>query len=259
MTGWARTMRWQALAGAMAETMGRAPPRRETPSLPRPAPRGFFALLQLYMAAVVFTGFAPSFYLKPERALDMPAVIHVHAGVMTLWILFMAVQGLLPARGHARLHRTLGWYGAGLAALVLITGVMITVRGVHDGWDPFGLGSPEAFAAIPFRDLATFTTFFLIGLWTRKRAPEAHKRMMVLATLSVIPAGLARLAAFAPEPVIVALNHAPIAAMIGWDLFTRRRVLASTALGSTFLVLATPVCIAMAKTPAWQDLVRALT
>jgi curli biogenesis system outer membrane secretion channel CsgG len=124
-----------------AERTG-SPPRPET--TPRPAPRGFFALVQLYMAVVVFVGFAPSFYLRPERALEMPAVIHVHAGVMTLWILFMALQGVLPARGRIDLHQRLGWCGAGLAALVMITGVMIAVRGVHDGWDPFGLGSPEA-------------------------------------------------------------------------------------------------------------------
>ena len=221
--------------------------------------RGFFAALQLYMAAIVFAGFAPSFYLNPGHALTMSAVIHVHAGVMTLWIVFMAVQGTLPATGRADLHRKLGWAGAGIAALVLLTGAMITVEGVHDGWDPFGLGSPEAFAVIPFRDLVTFGGFLAVGLLTRKTAPEAHKRMMTLATLSVIPAGLARLAAFTPEPVIVALNHAPIVAMIGYDLVTRRRVLTSTWLGSALLVAATPVCLAMAKTETWLDLVRALT
>jgi hypothetical protein len=218
-----------------------------------------FALVQLYMAAVVFVGFAPSFYLKPERALAMDPVIHVHAGVMTLWIVFMAMQGVLPARGRTQLHRTLGWWGAGLAGLVMVTGAMITVRGVDDGWDPFGLGSGEAFAAIPFRDLATFAGFFLVGLATRKSAPDAHKRMMTLATLSVIPAGLARLAAFVPEAAIVALNHAPIAALVAIDLWTRRRVLTSTWLGSAILVAATPTCIAMAKTQGWQELVRALT
>lgn len=225
----------------------------------RRTPFSVFAGLQLYMAAVVFVGFAPSFYLKPERALAMAPVIHIHAGVMTLWIVFMAIQGVLPAGGRVTLHRTLGWWGAGLAGLVLITGAMITVRGVHDGWDPFGLGSPEAFAAIPFRDLSTFAGFFVVGLLTRKTAPDAHKRMMTLATLSVIPAGLARLAAFVPEPGIVALNHAPIVVMLAYDLWTRRRVLTSTWLGSAVLVAATPLCIAMARTSEWQDLVRALT
>ena len=57
-------------------------------------------VLQLYMAAVVFAGFAPSFYLKPARALAMSPVIHVHAAVMTLWIVFMAIQGVLPSRGR---------------------------------------------------------------------------------------------------------------------------------------------------------------
>lgn len=232
---------------------------RPAPARPTPAPRGFFAAVQIYMAVLVIAGFAPSFYLKPAHALAMPPVIHLHAGVMTLWILFMAVQGVLPAAGRVRLHRTLGWSGAALAAAVLVTGVMIAVQGVHDGWDPFGLGSGEAFAAIPFRDLVTFAGFFAVGLAARKRAPEAHKRLMTLATLSVIPAGLARLGAFVPEPMIVVFNHAPIAAMIAYDLATRRRVLTSTWLGSAVLVAATPLCLAMARTEAWQDLVRALT
>lgn len=229
------------------------------PTGARRAPLSVFALLQLYMAAVVIAGFAPSFYLKPERAMAMDPVIHIHAGVMTLWILFMALQGMLPSRGRARLHRTLGWGGAGIAAGVMVTGAMITVKGVHDGWDPFRLGSGEAFAAIPFRDLSTFAGFFIVGLLTRKSAPDAHRRMMTLATLSVIPAGLARLGAFVPEPGIVILNHAPIAAMAAYDLWTRRRVLTSTWLGSAALVAATPLCIAMAKTAWWVEVVRGLT
>lgn len=258
MNGLARSLRLQALAGfrpgageGSSAASGAAPPAR--------ASRWLFPALQLYMAALVFIGFAPSFYLQPEHALAMRPVIHLHAGIMTLWIVFMAVQGLLPARGRTPLHRRLGWMGAGLAALVLVTGVMVTRQGVHDGWDPFKLGSPEAFAAIPFRDLATFTGFLVIGLVVRHRAPEAHKRLMTLATLSVLPAALARLGAFTPEPVVALLNHLPIAAMVVGDLVTRRRVLASTALGSATLIAATPVCLALARTEAWQDFVRALT
>lgn len=259
MNGIALPSRLRAQLEATAQDIGIMAAEATAPPATRRLPRGFFALLQLYMAAIVFAGFAPSFYLQPARAIAMHPVIHVHAGVMTLWIVFMAVQGALPARGRTELHRTLGWWGAALAALVLVTGVMITIRGVHDGWDPFGLGSPEAFAAIPFRDLVTFGTFLAVGLACRQTAPEAHKRMMTLATLSVIPAGLARMAAFTPEPAIVALNHAPIAAMVAWDLVSRRRLLTSTWLGSAYLVAATPLCLAMARTEAWQDLVRALT
>lgn len=229
------------------------------PATRRRRPLSAFALIQLYMAAVVFGGFAPSLYLQPERTLAMDPAIHVHAGIMTLWVVFMAVQGVLPARGHVGLHRTLGWAGAGLAVLVLVTGAVTTVGGVHHGHDPFGLGSGEAFAAIPVRDLLTFAVFIAVGLATRRSAPDAHRRMMTLATLSVIPAALARMAAFAPEPLIVAINHAPIAAMVACDLWTRRRILASTWAGSAFLVAATPVALAVAKTAWWLDLVRALT
>lgn len=258
MYGLARSLRLQALAGFRQET-GARPSAGSGAAPPARAMRWVFPALQLYMAALVFIGFAPSFYLKPERALAMPPVIHAHAAIMTLWIVFMAVQGVLPARGRIDLHRKLGWLGAGLAALVLVSGVMVAGQGVHDGWDPFKLGSPEAFAAIPFRDLATFTPFLILGLLARKRAPEAHKRLMTLATLSVLPAALARLGAFTPEPMVVALNHLPIAAMVLCDLVTRRRVLASTALGSAYLIAATPLCLALARTDAWQDFVRALT
>jgi hypothetical protein len=256
MNGLAHSLRLQALT--MPET-GFGRPTAAGPPLPARAPRWFFPALQLYMAALVFIGFGSSFYLKPERALALSPVIHVHAAIMTLWIVFMAAQGVLPARGRLALHRTLGWFGVALAALVVVSGVMVAGQGVHDGWDPFGLGSPEAFAAIPFRDLATFSSFLVLGILARKRAPEAHKRLMTLATLAVIPAGLARLGAFVPEPAIVALNHAPMVAMVVCDLITRRRVLTSTWLGSAYLIAATPVCIALARTEAWQGFVAALT
>lgn len=238
----------------------------QTIELPDPAPAArprrrpiFFAGLQVYMAALVFAGFGSEFAETPGKALTLAPVIHVHAAIMTLWIVFMVVQGCLPATGRLQLHRTLGWWGAGVAGLVLVTGIMVAGQGVHDGWDPFQLGSGEAFAAIPFRDLAGFTVFLAIGLAARNAAPEAHRRLMTLATLSVIPAGLARLTPLVGPDAIVVLNHAPIAALIAYDLFTRRRVLASTWMGSAALIAMTPLCIAMGRTEAWQDLVRALT
>ena len=60
-------------------------------------------------------------------------------------------------------------------------------------------------------------------------------------------------------PLILALNHAPMVAMVVCDLITRRRVLTSTWLGSAYLIAATPVCIALARTEAWQGFVAALT
>lgn len=221
--------------------------------------RAFFPALQIYMATLVIVGFTPSFYSKPAHAAGMKPVILVHAAIMTIWILYIAVQGMLPFAGKVRLHRMLGWFGVALSVLVLVSGVQIMIQGIHDGWDPFRLGSGEAFAVIPVRDLSTFAVFVAGGVLARRGAPDAHKRLMTLATLSVIPAGLARLGAFVPEVAITVLNFAPIGAMVAFDLATRRRPLASTVVGGTFLVLATPAALAIANQPWWLDAMRAIS
>jgi hypothetical protein len=53
----------------------------------------------------------------------LPALVHAHGLVMTLWIVLFLTQVSLVAARRVDLHRRLGMAGALLAAIVVIVGI----------------------------------------------------------------------------------------------------------------------------------------
>lgn len=80
------------------------------------------------MTLVVFLGFLPSFYLRPAfRDTPLPLHLIIHGVIMTAWQLLFLTQTILVARRRTDLHRRLGWVGAALAFMVVVTGVHTTL------------------------------------------------------------------------------------------------------------------------------------
>src|SRR5688572_5101730 len=156
--------------------------------------RRFFAGMACAALAVVFSGFATSYYLWPiTRATHYPAgqpispsiplIVHLHAVVFSAWILLLVVQVTLVTTGRVSVHRRLGAIAAGFIPLMVITGLLTAVRGARDGWNPGG-PFPDAlgFMIVGVGDIAIFTGLAVAGLAWRRR-PDVHKRLMLLATL----------------------------------------------------------------------------
>lgn len=160
----------------------------------------FYSLASGLLLVLTLIGFR-HFYLQlqayPGRPLPPPArVIYIlHGALMTAWIVLAAVQPLLVANGRKRLHMTLGKLGMALAVGILGAGVAIAI-GSTKGMPPdlirFGL-APKAFLTVPLSGLVAFALFLTVGLLNRQRS-EIHRPMMLLASLSVIAAALARIA-----------------------------------------------------------------
>jgi hypothetical protein len=110
--------------------------------------------------------------------------LHVHAVLMGSWLLLLLGQALLMAMGRKSLHRAIG-----LAALVIgpaVVTVMIVVS--IEGWGT--LDRVDALLA-EGRAIVYFPLSFLWALAVRGKDPDMHKRMMILATLVLIPAAIA--------------------------------------------------------------------
>jgi uncharacterized membrane protein YozB (DUF420 family) len=165
-----------------------------TERAPLGADRRFFALLAAAALAVVGAGFASSYYLWPLTRADrfaggqrispmLPAIVHVHAVLFSLWIVLLAVQAGLIGAGRAGAHRALGRGAAALVPLMLLTGALTAVQGARDGWNPGGpYRDALSFMFAGVADLAVFGT--LTGaalLWRRSR--DVHMRLMLLGTL----------------------------------------------------------------------------
>lgn len=148
---------------------------------------GFYTLL-----AVV--GFTPRSLaiLDGERA-NPALAIHVHAACMALWFCLLTVQSLLAATGNTRWHRQLGRSAFVLTPLVLIG---MLAAAFHQYGVNLGNDAPEAAARsllLQIRAVGFFALFITWALVVRRRDSETHKRMVLLATVVVIPAALSRM------------------------------------------------------------------
>lgn len=161
---------------------------------PLGADRRFFALMAGAALMVVGAGFASSYYLWPlTRAArfaggqpispSLPAIVHAHALLFSLWIVLLAVQAGLIGAGRAVAHRTLGRAAAALVPLMLLTGGLTAVQGARDGWNPGGpYRDALSFMFVGVADLIVFATLTTAALvWRRNR--DVHMRLMLLGTL----------------------------------------------------------------------------
>jgi len=156
--------------------------------------RRFFAGMACAALAVVFSGFAMSYYLWPiTRAIHYPAgqpisssipvIVHLHAIAFSAWILLLLAQVSLVMTGRVAVHRRLGGLAAGLIPIMVVTGLLTAGRGARDGWNPGGpFPDGLGFMIVGVADIAVFTGLAVAGLAWRRR-PDVHKRLMLLATL----------------------------------------------------------------------------
>jgi hypothetical protein len=162
-------------------------------------PRWFYSIASLVLLIITLMGFQ-LFYLEgkafPGRPLTPPIrpLIITHGVLMTVWMLLAVAQPLLVAAGRKRLHMRLGRFGAALAVGIVVTGCWLGVaaaRLMAPEMRLFGL-TPKEFMAVPVVGVVVFGLFVLAGVIFRRR-PEAHRPMMLMASLSAVAAALGRL------------------------------------------------------------------
>jgi Na+-translocating ferredoxin:NAD+ oxidoreductase RnfA subunit len=155
-----------------------------------PGQRYFYVVAAVLVLLVVFTGFAPSFYLKghlgPARELSL--LVRIHGVVMTAWYALLLVQAVLIRWPRPDLHRQLGFFGGFLAAAVAVLASVVQLNATRDERARLGWLHVEGAA------IGSLLVFFILvglALYWRKR-PEIHKRLMLVATLSLLGAAWGR-------------------------------------------------------------------
>ena len=217
--------------------------------------RGFHVGMALAIMAVAVVGFAERYYLKIHTGtLDLPALVHVHAAVFTSWLLLLLAQTTLVAARRVDLHRRLGLAGVGLAALVVVLGVAVSIHGARHGWNPGrAFRTPLEFMIVPLWDIATFGGFVAAGLHHRRR-PELHRRLMLLATVGgMLWAAVTRIPAVRGN-LPAMLGVMALFALAGpvHDLATRGRVHPINAWGGLLVLASVPLRALIARTEAWH-------
>ena len=223
--------------------------------------RRFYVGIALAIALTVFAGFAPTYYLRTYyQSTPLGGLRHLHGVVFTAWVLLFLTQATLVSAGRVALHRRLGVAGGVLAALMVVVGTTTAIVQTSEGRSPLGV-PPLSFLAVPFFDMVVFTGLVAAGLWHRRRA-DTHKRLLTLATISLLAAPIARLpfgARVVGLPGVFALADLFIVACIVYDLRTLRRVHPATAWGGLAIVASQPLRLAISGTGVWLGFARWIT
>lgn len=215
--------------------------------------RRFFGVGALVALAIVFSGFAPSYYLKTYFGTpELPsALVHVHGLVMTAWFALFLVQVRLIAAHRSDLHRRIGFAGIALAALVLVVGTLTAVAAAKAGRSPPGV-APLAFLAIPLGDMLVFAILFGLAVAFRRHA-DFHKRYMLLASLSMLTAAIARVEPLQGGglPAFFGAMDLIVLGFVAWDVLRMRRLHPAFLAGFLVILVSQVVRFAGAGTPEW--------
>ena len=245
---------------ALALCPGMPEPKRSAEDDPKSHPRHnpmktflerrFYFAMAVLTAAVVVIGFAPKFdarMLHPSH--PAPISLWVHTVVFTGWVILLLVQTGLVQAGKASLHRTLGMASSILGVVLPIVGAWVAIDTGHEKVLEGKTGG-ESFLLVPLSDMVFFAALFGLGLWWRKR-PELHRRLMLLASVSLTVAAFARFPKY-----IVPGGHFNIACdlmillAVGRDLVVDRRVHRVYLIGLPLLILG-QVTTELVRQSAW--------
>lgn len=175
----------------------------------------FHQAFALYALLVALTGFASTYFLPIARGgFHAPWFVHAHGGLLFGWLVLLVVQTTLARQRRMPTHRLLGRLALPLAAGMAASTLAVAYRALRLG---AANDDPTAVSSLlgSWTTMAIFAGLLGAAIHFRKR-PEIHKRLIVVATVSILwPAWFRFRHLFpqVPRPEIVfavVLSDAPI-------------------------------------------------
>lgn len=240
--------------------------------------RWIFVFMAVWFIAITLTGFIPDSLMKIGMVRagarpPFPLVLHMHAVLMASFLLFLLSQTWLVATGRTALHRRIGPVGGLLAIALVVVGFALVPTIYRSVWEAAHFGPPQAaeamsaflprldnIALLQFRIGILFPILLFLGLRARQRDSGFHKRMMIIATATPLPAAFDRIT-WIPQTLPASPLSADLyvllalAPMFAWDVIRNRRIHPAYVV---FLVVATPLSIIVMSlwdTPFWHSAV----
>lgn len=240
--------------------------------------RSFYHWMALACLAISVLGFVPTFFLPiAQGTFTRPPTVYLHGLLFFSWVAFFCAQTWLASSGRILAHREWGLVGVALATAMAFSVMTMAIVGLH--------ATPPKSPGLVLGDVWNIAFFegCVIAALANVRRPEAHKRLMLLATISIIAAAIGRwyvlaiLALLGPSaPQLLARINASepleastvlvmegplllaalliVAAMV-FDHRSRRRVSPVYAIGLPVYLLGPPVIGLFAYTPMWLAII----
>jgi hypothetical protein len=226
----------------------------------------FYFYMALACMAVAFLGFAPTYWLPlANRSLSASPVVHFHGLLFFTWSLYFAFQSWLAASGKVVRHRAIGMIGVSLATAMTIFGFLVAVNAMKRSAAAGLADDGIAFAIVPLSGILFFAVVFTLAI-AAIRKPQTHKRLMLLASISLLDAAVARWfltflappGPLGPPPVPVTIPPALVACLvlvpaIVYDWRTRGRPHPVYVSGGIALIAVKLLNWPISATPLWHS------
>lgn len=158
----------------------------------RAAPK-FYVWMAIVTIVIAFGLFAPTYWLQISAGSFTGApLLHLHGLLFSAWCVFFLSQTLLAATGRIERHRAWGMLGIALATAMLFSGMMTGIHAMISGIAAGHAAAARAFAIVPISAVLLFAVLVAVAI-VYVRRPEIHKRVMLVATLSILQAPLDRI------------------------------------------------------------------
>jgi FtsH-binding integral membrane protein len=214
----------------------------------------FFSVMALLLLVTVFLGFAPTYYLAGVFHAPLPSlIIHLHGAAFSSWILLLITQTSLVSAGRVDIHRRLGIAGFLLACFMVILGVMAATDSLLRNSGPLGR-DPRSFYIVPITDMMVFATLIFFAFRSRSK-PAEHKRLILIATIGLSIAAIARLPLVHRNPGNAALlSYIFLIFMVLYDLWSTHKVQRATIWAGALLVFVQQIRPFIGATAVWHSI-----
>jgi hypothetical protein len=154
--------------------------------------RYFYVWMSAICVLVAFGGFAGTYWLQvPAGTFVGPPLLHLHAALFSGWTLLFFAQTWQAAAGRIEHHRAWGVAGAALVGAMVVVGFAAALNSLRNGIAGGYGDASRGFMIIPVTAILLFAGLVLAALLNVSR-PDWHKRIMLVATVSILQAAMAR-------------------------------------------------------------------
>jgi hypothetical protein len=242
-----------------------APPA--VPVIARTSPYRFYVRMAGVMIVIAIAGFIPTYWAPVARGSFSGApILHAHGLLFTAWLLVFLLQARFAAAGRFERHRMLGFAGVSLATAMLFVGVGVSLHSMEQGIARGLEHDARSFAIVPLTIITGFVVLVGAAIANVRRS-DIHMRLMLVASISMLPPAFARLIRLATGNVSAAIGNTPpvaftlipnlladllIVAAIVHDWRTRGRPHPVYLLAGGALLLVQVGRVPLADTAAWH-------
>jgi len=228
---------------------------------------------------IAFSGFAETYWMQlPAGTFTGKPLLHLHGLLFSAWTLFYFSQTCLIASGRTQHHRAWGVAGVSLATAMVFVGLATAIASMNKDIAAGYAEAARAFAIVPVSAAFMFAGLVAWAVVSVKR-PEIHKRLMMLATISILQAPLGRFFFLTigggggpgsrpgmgpPAPVITTVGagvvgSALIVAAIVYDWRTRGKPHPITVFVGAAILALQLLRVPASATPQWHAVATALS